>query len=223
MFCILSPAWIKLFLFLVPRYFRRYWLVPDVPGLFVEEYEDASLTDDMLRVRVPQKTGPSPDPNTASGRSTPGTHSDGSAITNVQASTPFVCLSPLQGTYCSPVNVKKLSGHQAGLSGCLRTSTSSGTFPASKVTGTAGGSVNGCAHTRTPFLSSSFNKPLTQGKHHRYLLQGGEARVTSASLDQLQQLKLARSLVCAGYEGLIRTLATSLSYRLPRACRTDWS
>lgn len=37
------------------RFFRRYWTLNSIPGLFVEEFPDDALTSDVLSVKVQQK------------------------------------------------------------------------------------------------------------------------------------------------------------------------
>ena len=62
------------------RYFRRYWALSSLPGVYVEEYPDPDLSEDMLRVRVPQKAQSAP---SASGYSTPGVSDSSAAGTPV--------------------------------------------------------------------------------------------------------------------------------------------
>nr|XP_002126456.1 bromodomain adjacent to zinc finger domain protein 1A isoform X1 [Ciona intestinalis] len=54
------------------RYYRRYWNVSSAPGILVEEFPDPALTDDVLTIKVEQKSGTSFQMTPYSGRSTPG-------------------------------------------------------------------------------------------------------------------------------------------------------
>ncbi|CAK8695056.1 unnamed protein product [Clavelina lepadiformis] len=170
------------------RFYRRYWAIRCLPWIFVEEYVDESLTDDLLSLKSPQKKALFPQ-LAISGCSTPGL-SDSSA-----AGTPMSINSAKSvGVYLVPFNHAP-----SGISKVLPASPltlDQNTVPISSTTSTGfkasydnpalaspvfkseHSNNNGISHpvqenlvsTNSNEELSSFNQNLSQGKEHRWYL-----------------------------------------------------
>nr|CAB3225094.1 bromodomain adjacent to zinc finger domain protein 1A [Phallusia mammillata] len=163
------------------RFFRRYWVVSTAPGIFVEEFVDESLTDDLLTVRVPQKQSPFLSLSMASGRSTPGLSDSSAAGTPVGSGStrslgahlfsPILINTDLNGVPSSAKVIPRTA------SPCPATSPSFakqppanlGSSPAVTLQQTSAQTPQDGAHGQ----SANGNQPtkvITQGKQHRWFV-----------------------------------------------------